>query len=333
MLILGQRHLEKVPAGYLAHYNQHRPHRALGQAPPLGAVPDPDPAASERVVRLDRLGGLIHEYAQAAGDERGFRHPQGKLALAMVGTAMDALTRRDVDLAQTLPGLDDPIDQLNRGMMPKVLEASGDKRMLEWGIRMYVVSRQIERIGDNAVDIGEQVALIHRCLTSGDRTPRATAVVRVAAHQAGSFGHHARLEDDNRRPSRASRSVTVEVLVQFAPAPPQPLTLLAHRSSPEHLAPDPTGQLDHRLWMGLQVEPPGWLGWTPAVHGHRDQVGPVLVVADDHAPRLAAAPAHSGEPQGAPLPRARRPQPLARPAHPDDPPVQVPEGHDEPPRW
>ena len=66
MLILGQRHLEKVLAGYLAHYNQHRPHRALGQAPPLGAVPEPDPEASERVVRLDRLGGLIHEYAQAA---------------------------------------------------------------------------------------------------------------------------------------------------------------------------------------------------------------------------------------------------------------------------
>jgi phosphate transport system protein len=84
----------------------------------------------------------------------------GKIALGMVGTAMDALARRDVELAQTLPELDDPIDQLNRGMMPKVLEAAGDKRMLEWGIRMYVVSRQIERIGDNAVDIGEQVAFL-----------------------------------------------------------------------------------------------------------------------------------------------------------------------------
>jgi phosphate transport system protein len=84
----------------------------------------------------------------------------GKLALGMVGTAMDALARRDVALAQTLPELDDPIDQLNRGMMPKVLEACGDRRMLEWGIRMYVVARQIERIGDNAVDIGEQVAFL-----------------------------------------------------------------------------------------------------------------------------------------------------------------------------
>jgi phosphate transport system protein len=84
----------------------------------------------------------------------------GKIALGMVGTAMDALARRDVALAQALPELDDPIDQLNRGMMPKVLEACGDRRMLEWGIRMYVVSRQIERIGDNAVDIGEQVAFL-----------------------------------------------------------------------------------------------------------------------------------------------------------------------------
>ena len=45
--------------------------------------------------------------------------------------------------------MDDPLDRLNRGMLQKVLEVSDDKRMLEWGIRMYVVSRQIERIGDN----------------------------------------------------------------------------------------------------------------------------------------------------------------------------------------
>jgi transposase InsO family protein len=66
MLILGRRRLETVLTGYVAHYNQHRPHRTLGQVPPVGDVPQPDPAASERVVRLDRLGGLIHEYAHAA---------------------------------------------------------------------------------------------------------------------------------------------------------------------------------------------------------------------------------------------------------------------------
>jgi phosphate uptake regulator len=84
----------------------------------------------------------------------------GKIALRMIGAAMDALARRDVDLAGKLPELDDPIDQLNREMLPKVLEASHDKRLLEWGVRMYVVSRQIERIGDNAVDVGEQVAFL-----------------------------------------------------------------------------------------------------------------------------------------------------------------------------
>jgi hypothetical protein len=77
-----------------------------------------------------------------------------------------------------------------------------------------------------------------------------------------SFGHHARLEDDDRRLSRTTRSVAVEVLVQFAPPLPQPLTLFTHRSPPEHLAPDPTGQLDHRLRMGPQFQPPGRLSRT-----------------------------------------------------------------------
>jgi putative transposase len=66
ILILGRRHLETVLSDYVMHYNQHRPHRSLGQVPPLGAVPPPLPAASAPVMRLDRLGGLIHEYAQVA---------------------------------------------------------------------------------------------------------------------------------------------------------------------------------------------------------------------------------------------------------------------------
>jgi putative transposase len=66
MLILGRRHLETVLADYVAHYNQHRPHRSLGQAPPLGAIHEHAPAADLRVLRVDRLGGLIHEYAQVA---------------------------------------------------------------------------------------------------------------------------------------------------------------------------------------------------------------------------------------------------------------------------
>ena len=66
MLIFGRRHLVSVLAEYADHYNVHRPHRALGQVPPLGSVESAAVLPAGRVVRRDRLGGLIHEYAQVA---------------------------------------------------------------------------------------------------------------------------------------------------------------------------------------------------------------------------------------------------------------------------
>ncbi|MGH2733796.1 MAG: phosphate signaling complex protein PhoU, partial [Actinomycetota bacterium] len=84
----------------------------------------------------------------------------GRLARGMLTTAMQAFASRDLQLCYSLPKMDDPIDRLNRGMLSEILETSEDKGMLEWGIRMYVVSRQIERVGDHAVDIGEQVAFL-----------------------------------------------------------------------------------------------------------------------------------------------------------------------------
>ncbi|GGL59517.1 integrase core domain-containing protein [Planomonospora parontospora] len=65
MLIVNARHLRRVLVTYEAHFNEHRPHRSLGQAAPLRALPDPVEADIE-VIRRDRLGGLIHEYAQVA---------------------------------------------------------------------------------------------------------------------------------------------------------------------------------------------------------------------------------------------------------------------------
>ena len=68
VLIVNRRHLERVLAVYVRHYNEHRPHRSLDQRPP---IEDPSPR-SETVVVLDRvrrrdvLGGLIHEYKAAA---------------------------------------------------------------------------------------------------------------------------------------------------------------------------------------------------------------------------------------------------------------------------
>ena len=66
MLIFGCRQLRSVLAEYADHYNGHRPHRALRQAPPLEPDESAVVASAGRIVRRDRLGGLIHEYAQVA---------------------------------------------------------------------------------------------------------------------------------------------------------------------------------------------------------------------------------------------------------------------------
>ena len=68
ILIVGRRHLQHVLTAYVAHYNEHRPHRALHQRPPLRKSPrgDEQPIDLDRVRRRDLLGGLIHEYQLAA---------------------------------------------------------------------------------------------------------------------------------------------------------------------------------------------------------------------------------------------------------------------------
>jgi putative transposase len=65
MLITSERHLRLVLSEYAGHYNIHRPHRALQQNPPGGRTPTWRQTGS-RVLRRDRLSGLIHEYAQVA---------------------------------------------------------------------------------------------------------------------------------------------------------------------------------------------------------------------------------------------------------------------------
>jgi putative transposase len=66
MLIAGERHLWLVLGEYADHYNTHRPHRTLTQHPPAGRPDPPAERACIRVLRRDRIGGLIHEYAQVA---------------------------------------------------------------------------------------------------------------------------------------------------------------------------------------------------------------------------------------------------------------------------
>ncbi len=65
LLIVGRRHLERVLAVYVRHYNAHRPHRALGLAPPDRSAPVSAAALPLHTRRHDLLGGLIHEYQAA----------------------------------------------------------------------------------------------------------------------------------------------------------------------------------------------------------------------------------------------------------------------------
>jgi putative transposase len=65
ILITGPRHLDIVLRDYVQHFNAHRPHRSLDQRPPMSGIP-PRSGAAIRVVRQDRLGGLLHEYLQVA---------------------------------------------------------------------------------------------------------------------------------------------------------------------------------------------------------------------------------------------------------------------------
>ncbi|MCA1694839.1 MAG: integrase core domain-containing protein [Actinobacteria bacterium] len=66
MLIINRRHLRAVLAEYVAHFNDHRPHRALNQATPLRSLPPPASPSQLCLRRRDLLDGLIHEYAQVA---------------------------------------------------------------------------------------------------------------------------------------------------------------------------------------------------------------------------------------------------------------------------
>ena len=84
----------------------------------------------------------------------------GRLARSEVAQAKQAFVLRDVSLAQDLVRQDDEINQLNREVFRRAVEIGTDEDRREWAMTMMLVARALERIGDNAVDIGEQVAFV-----------------------------------------------------------------------------------------------------------------------------------------------------------------------------
>jgi phosphate transport system protein len=84
----------------------------------------------------------------------------GDLVRPMIRTAAEAFVRRDADEARLLPAMDEPIDRINRVMYREVVDCAPDTRLIEWATHMMMAARALERIGDQAVDIGEQVAFL-----------------------------------------------------------------------------------------------------------------------------------------------------------------------------
>jgi len=84
----------------------------------------------------------------------------GAQARSEVAQAKLAFERRDVSLAQDLVRQDERINRLNREVFKLAIELGDDIDRREWAMHMMLVARALERIGDNAVDIGEQVAFV-----------------------------------------------------------------------------------------------------------------------------------------------------------------------------
>jgi phosphate transport system protein len=84
----------------------------------------------------------------------------GERAEEMIRVALDSLANRDLAAAESLVDLDELIDRSNRRFVERVVEIVAEPGLREWVLRMVLVSRTIERIGDHAVDIGEQVAYL-----------------------------------------------------------------------------------------------------------------------------------------------------------------------------
>jgi phosphate transport system protein len=84
----------------------------------------------------------------------------GDLVVQMLRTAMEAFAHRDLEACLQLPTLDDPVDRINRRTHLEALKLADDPGALDWGLHMNIAARALERVGDNAVDIGEQVGFL-----------------------------------------------------------------------------------------------------------------------------------------------------------------------------
>jgi phosphate transport system protein len=103
----------------------------------------------------------------------------GELARSQALQCKQAFALRDVDLAEDLVRQDAEINRLNRSVFNRAVAIGTDEDRREWAMHMMLMARALERVGDNAVDIGEQVAFVETGLfrefsDASRRPPRAS---------------------------------------------------------------------------------------------------------------------------------------------------------------
>jgi phosphate transport system protein len=110
-------------------------------------------------VTIAKLTKLVYEISPDPKLIEGFQEMASR-GEEMIRVALDSFARRDLAGAESLVDLDEMIDRANRRVVQHLLALGGNPALREWGLRMTIVSRCLERIGDHAVDIGEQTAYL-----------------------------------------------------------------------------------------------------------------------------------------------------------------------------
>lgn len=119
-------------------------------------------------MHLERMADLAVNIAKAARRTAGRKGPQtlydliqaqGNLVYRVLDATREALENRDLELARKLPELDEPIDHLYKQFF-RELARLNEEEEIEWASSMVMASRYLERIADNAVDIGERIAYL-----------------------------------------------------------------------------------------------------------------------------------------------------------------------------
>jgi phosphate transport system protein len=110
-------------------------------------------------VTIAKLAKLAPEVDPPSRLIEGFEE-MGSRCEEMIRVALDSFRDRNLDGAESLVELDELVDRANRRVVQHLLELGADPELREYGLRMVVISRALERIGDHAVDIGEQTAYL-----------------------------------------------------------------------------------------------------------------------------------------------------------------------------